>query len=212
MKTTLAAVLVLAAAATTSAIAEDVAVLDIQAGKGKPLQRVVIEFYPDDAPNTVANFEKLARKKFYNGTTFHRVFPHQMVQGGDPLSKHKDRSAVGTGGPGYTLAPEIHRKHIAGAVAAARIGDKLNPGRLSNGSQFYITLVPNPSLDGKYTVFGHVTEGMDVLDQISQVPVDTNDNPVERVEIKRVQIVPRNAIPALKQGKGTLSKIFHRIF
>lgn len=211
MKTPLVALIALAATASI-ALADDVAVMDINTGKGKPLQRVVIEFYQNDAPNTVANFEKLARKKFYNGTAFHRVFPHLMVQAGDPLSKHKDRSAVGTGGPGYTLPPEIHRKHIAGAVAAARIGDKLNPARLSNGSQFYITLAPNPSLDGKYTVFGHVIQGMDALDAISQVPADTNDNPLSRVVIQRVQIVPRDAIPPLKQQKGGIVKFFRRIF
>jgi len=211
MKTPFIALLALAAI-TALATADDVAVLDISTGKGKPLQRVVIAFYPDDAPATVANFEKLARKGFYNGTAFHRVFPHLMVQAGDPLSKKKDRSAVGTGGPGYTLPPEIHRKHIAGAVAAARIGDKLNPARLSNGSQFYITLAPNANLDGKYTVFGHVTQGMDVLDAISQVPADTNDNPVDRVVIQSVQIVPSDAIPAVKTSKGGISKFFRRLF
>lgn len=113
---------------------------------GGTLQRVVIEFYEDSAPNTVANFKKLARSRFYNGTTVHRAFPHLMIQAGDPLSKRKGKANIGTGGPGYTLPSEIARKHIAGAVAAARLPDKINPDRRSNGSQFYVTLQPMPNL------------------------------------------------------------------
>src|SRR4051794_30619713 len=86
--------------------ADEVAILDLKSAGEKNSQRVVIEFYENAAPNTVANFKKLARSHFYNGTSFHRVFPHQMVQGGDPLSVHKDRSKTGTGGPGYTLPAE----------------------------------------------------------------------------------------------------------
>jgi len=176
------------------AFADDVAVLRIKSGG--QIQRVVIEFYQDSAPNTVANFKKLAEARFYNGIAFHRVFPHLMLQAGDPLSKHKGRSGVGTSGPGYTLPAEIGRKHIEGAVAAARLPDKLNPARVSNGSQFYIALQPMPNLDGQYTVFGHVTEGLAALDAISKAQTDTNDNPVERVVIESVSIVPREAAGA----------------
>lgn len=195
------------AAFALPALADDVAVMQIQSGE--KIQRVVIEFYDDAAPLTAANFKKLASKRFYNGTAFHRVFPLQMVQGGDPLSKDKNANGVGTGGPGYTLPSEIGRKHITGAIAAARLPDKINPSRVSNGSQFYITLVPMPNLDGQYTVFGHVIEGLDVLNAISQLRTDTNDTPVARVVIQSVHIVSREAA---QTGENRLQRIFHRLF
>ena len=172
--------------------AEEVAVMNIKVPGEKPLRRVVIEFYEADAPQTVANFKKLARKHFYNGIAFHRVVPHTLVQAGDPLSRHKDRTRVGTQGPGYTLPPEIRRKHTEGAVAMSRLGDTINPARRSNGSQFYVCLKPQPQLDGQYTVFGHVIEGLDALDQISARPADSNDNPTDRIVIKSVRIIPRS--------------------
>lgn len=186
---------ILVAAGAIFVHADEVALVTFKYERDKSQHQAVFEFYDADAPLTVANFKKLARKKFYNGTTVHRAFPHILVQMGDPISKGKDRSKVGTGGPGYTLPPEIHRKHIAGAISAARLPDKINLTRLSNGSQFFICLQPNPSYDGQYTVFGHVLSGMDTLDAISAKPVDTNDNPVERIEIKSVQILPREKLP-----------------
>jgi len=179
-------------AAVQTALADDVAVLSIRSGD--KIQRVVIEFYQDSAPITVANFKKLAKSRFYNGTAVHRVFPHLMIQAGDPLSKRKGNGGIGTGGPGYTLPPEFGRKHIVGAVAAARLPDKINPARVSNGSQFYVTLRPMPNLDGQYTVFGHVVEGMDVLDKISTALADTNDKPVAPVIIDSMHIMPRAAV------------------
>jgi peptidyl-prolyl cis-trans isomerase B (cyclophilin B) len=116
---------------------------------------ITIEFFPDDAPKTVDNFVTLAKKGFYDGLTFHRVEPGFVVQGGDP-------SGNGTGGPGYKIKAEFNKqKHDRGAVAMARSND---PD--SAGSQFYITLGPAHFLDGKYTVFGKVTSGMDVVDKI----------------------------------------------
>ena len=190
MKKFLASLLFLTAAARL-AMADDVAVINVKFPGEKKTQQVVIEFYENDAPATVENFKKLARKGYYRGIAFHRAFPHSLVQTGDPMSRHSDRSDVGTSGPGYTLQPEIRRKHTAGAVAMARLSDKINPSRRSNGSQFYICLKPMPNLDGQYTVFGQVTEGMDVLDKISARPVDTNDNPIDKILIKSVKIVPR---------------------
>lgn len=123
---------------------------------------VKFEFYPDDAPNTVAAFIERADEGFYDGTKFHRVEPGFVVQGGDPLSRTDD-PMVGTGGPGYRLAAEFNdRNHLDGTVAMARSQD---PN--SAGSQFYICLGPQPFLDGQYTVFGQVIEGMDVVRQIS---------------------------------------------
>jgi peptidyl-prolyl cis-trans isomerase B (cyclophilin B) len=125
---------------------------------------IAIEFFPADAPKTVDNFVKLAGQGFYDGTTFHRVEPGFVVQGGDPLSKTLpagDRK-LGTGGPGYSIKAEFNKqKHDRGVLAMARSQD---PD--SAGSQFYITLGPAPFLDGKYTVFGRVTSGMNVVDGI----------------------------------------------
>jgi peptidyl-prolyl cis-trans isomerase B (cyclophilin B) len=125
---------------------------------------IAVEFFPADAPKTVENFVKLAREGFYDGTTFHRVVPGFVAQGGDPLSKTLpagDRK-LGTGGPGYTIKAEFNKqKHDRGVVAMARSQD---PD--SAGSQFYITLAPAHQLDGNYTVFGRVTSGMNVVDGI----------------------------------------------
>jgi peptidylprolyl isomerase/peptidyl-prolyl cis-trans isomerase B (cyclophilin B) len=116
---------------------------------------IKIEFYPDSAPNTVANFEKLANSGFYNGLTFHRVVDGFVAQGGDPAGN-------GTGGPGYKIKAEFNnRKHLTGTLAMAR---SQHPD--SAGSQFYICLAPQPFLDGQYTVFGQVTEGMDLVQKI----------------------------------------------
>lgn len=176
--------------------AEDVALLKINLAKKQPPAEVAFDLFTADAPMTVENFKKLARKHFYDGLTFHRAFPHILVQVGDPLSRKKDRSKVGTGGPGWTVPPEIRRRHIKGAVAMARLPDKINPSRVSNGSQFFICLQAMPSYDGQYTVFGQVTRGMETLDAISTKTVDSNDNPVDRIVIKSLRVVPREKLPA----------------
>lgn len=121
----------------------------------------VIELYPKVAPQTVENFEKLVKQGFYNNLTFHRVVPEFVVQGGDP-------DGTGAGGPGYELPAEISQteKHLRGTVAMARKGDAVNPQRRSSGSQFYVCLEPQPSLDKGYTIFGGVVKGMDVIDKI----------------------------------------------
>jgi peptidyl-prolyl cis-trans isomerase B (cyclophilin B) len=122
---------------------------------------IVLELYPEAAPKTVANFETLVNKGFYNGLTWHRVVPDFVIQGGDP-------DGTGAGGPGYTVPAEIKEKHLRGSLATARQGDEVNPKRESSGSQFYICLQPQPSLDGAYTVFGGVIKGMDAVDQIQK--------------------------------------------
>jgi len=194
----------LLALATTTLRADEVALLEFRFAD-KSVRTAAIELYPDAASATVENFKSLARDGFYNGCAVHRAFPSTLVQMGDPLSKKKDRTNVGTGGPGYTLPAEIRRKHTRGAVAAARLPDRVNPQRRSNGSQFYICLIPQPKLDGQYTVFGNVIQGMDVLDVISNKPTDTNDNPIQRIELRRVSIVAREtlpqAAPAMKPGE-----------
>ncbi len=184
-----------ATALTIAARADDVALLDIRFEDGTTRQ-VAIEFYEKDAPQHVENFKRLADKGFYKGCAFHRAIPTAIVQTGDPLSKKKDRTAVGTGGPGYTLPPEIRRRHTKGAVAAARLGDKVNPQRRSSGSQFYVCVSAQPQLDGKYTVFAGVIRGLDVLENISNRSADTNDYPLERIIVKKVRIIPREKLPA----------------
>ena len=184
-----------AAFASRAAHADDVALLEIKFEDGT-IRQAAIEFYEKEAPGTVANFKKLAEKGFYKGCAFHRAIPTAIVQTGDPLSKKKDRTAVGTGGPGYTLAPEIHRHHAKGAVAAARLGDKVNPQRRSSGSQFYVCVSSQSQLDGKYTVFGNVIRGLDVLESISNRSADTNDYPIERILLKKVSLIPREKLPA----------------
>ena len=201
MKKTL--LLLLALCATVRA--DDVALLEIKFEDGT-IRQAAIEFYEKDAPETVANFKKLAKNGFFKGCAFHRAIPTAIVQTGDPLSKKKDRSAVGTGGPGYTLPPEIHRPHGKGAVAAARLGDKVNPQRRSSGSQFYVCISPQRQLDGKYTVFGSVIRGLDVLESISNRSADTNDYPIERIILKKVSIVPREKIPGLAAAPAAVNK------
>jgi peptidyl-prolyl cis-trans isomerase B (cyclophilin B) len=177
-------------------LADPVAVFDVQWGKGKERQKrtFAIGFYDADAPRTTANFKKLVTDGFYKNTTIHRVFPSYLVQGGDPLSKRKDRTVMGTGGPGYTLPAEIRRKLLRGSVAMGRLPNNVNPTRQSNGSQFYISLQAIPAQDGQDTVFGEVVAGLPALDEISHLQVDTNDNPVQRVEVTRTYIIDRSQL------------------
>jgi len=140
---------------------------------------MTLRFFPEVAPNHVNNFIELATKGFYDKTIFHRVIPGFMIQGGDPNSKDPDKSRYGTGGPGYSLKAEFNKKpHKRGTLSMAR---SRNPD--SAGSQFFICVSDAPHLDGQYTVFGEVTEGVDVADKIVSQPRDANDNPLERIEI-----------------------------
>jgi peptidyl-prolyl cis-trans isomerase B (cyclophilin B) len=157
---------------------EQVGVIETKFGK------IVLKFFPDVAPGHVDNFKKLASEGFYNGATFHRVIPGFMIQGGCPNSKDADRSNDGTGGPGYNIDAEFNEmKHVRGTLSMARAMD---PN--SAGSQFFICVARQPSLDNQYTVFGEVTEGMDVVDKIVAVKRDARDNPIERVEMEKVYI------------------------
>lgn len=160
----------------------------------KKIRTVVIELDPEAAPQTVANFKKLISEGFYKGLAFHRVIPGYLVQTGDPGSKNfRGKANWGLGDVGYTVPPEFGKKHIRGAVAMARLGDDENPGKESNGSQFYITLAPVPSLDGEYTVFGEVVSGLEVFDEMARVPTDENDIPKSRVEVYDIRLVRQDA-------------------
>ena len=148
---------------------------------------IELEFQNDIAPGHVKNFKDLAGQGFYDGTTFHRVIPGFMIQGGDPNSKSDDRSTHGTGGPGYTIKAEFNdTPHDRGVLSMARSSD---PD--SAGSQFFIVVEDSHFLDNKYTAFGRVIKGMKVADKIVNVPTDRRDNPEERVEMKSVKIVKR---------------------
>ncbi len=145
---------------------------------------MIMELRPDVAPKHVANFLKLVNANFYDGTTFHRVIPNFMIQGGDPNSKSDNRLTHGIGGPGYTIPAEINLNNLRGSVAAARLGDEVNPNRESSGSQFYINILNNLFLDDQYSVFGQIIVGMDVADKIALVQRDDRDNPIEQISMK----------------------------
>jgi peptidyl-prolyl cis-trans isomerase B (cyclophilin B) len=138
---------------------------------------IAIELFDDDAPKTVENFKKLARDGFYDGVIFHRIIPDFMIQGGDP-------TGTGSGGPGYTFEDEFNDHKVErGALAMA------NAGPNTNGSQFFIVTADScPWLDGKHTVFGRVTDGMDTVNAISDVATGSNDKPRDDVTIERVEL------------------------
>ena len=140
---------------------------------------IALEFFDDDAPKTVANFRKLASDHFYDGIIFHRVIPDFMIQGGCPLG-------TGTGGPGYKFEDEFNDHKVArGALAMA------NAGPNTNGSQFFIVTTDSaPWLDGKHTVFGQVTDGMEAVDAIEAVPTGAQDRPVEPPVIESIDLNP----------------------
>ena len=160
----------------TVASAEEIAVIETKFGK------MEIEFLSEKAPGHVKNFKDLAKKGFYNGTTFHRVIPGFMIQGGDSFSKEEPENRLkhGMGGPGYNIKAEFNdTPHKRGILSMARAQD---PD--SAGSQFYIVVKDSLFLDGKYTAFGKVLSGIEVADKIVNSPRDQRDNPIERVEMK----------------------------
>mgnify|MGYP001275924553 CR=1 len=153
----------------------------IETNKGN----IEIKFFPDKAPGHVENFQKLGNEGFYDGTTFHRVIPGFMIQGGDPNSKDpENRQSHGTGGPGYNIDAEFNdTRHSRGVLSMARSQD---PN--SAGSQFFIVVKDSFFLDRNYTAFGEVISGMDVADAIVEVPRDDRDNPIDPVTISSVKI------------------------
>jgi cyclophilin family peptidyl-prolyl cis-trans isomerase len=186
-------------------------------GKKKPKDFVVImktEFGEvvmmcyDVTPKHKANFLKLVSEGFYNGTTFHRIIDNFMVQGGDPNSTDADKSNDGLGGPGYTLPAEFidTLTHKYGALAAARMGDNVNPEKRSSGSQFYIVENPRgtPHLNRNYTVFGAVIKGMEVIEKIAEQPKDSKDKPLQDIVISmKVKKMRRDKI--IKKYGGCLN-------
>jgi len=148
------------------------------------LGTIAFKLLPDLAPETVRNFEKLARDGFYNSTLFHRVIPGFMIQGGDPNTKSGNKNTWGTGGPGHTIKAEFSsRSHHRGIVSMNRAQD---PN--SAGSQFFIVTTDSTFLDRQYTVFGEVIEGMDVADKIVNLQRDRNDCPLEEAKMLHVKV------------------------
>jgi peptidyl-prolyl cis-trans isomerase B (cyclophilin B) len=176
--------------APTATTTNEVAVLKTSAGE------MVVEFWPDVAPKHVENFKKLAKQGFYDGTAFHRIIKGFMIQGGDPNTKDPNKEdSYGTGGPGHTVNAEFNdRKHVRGVLSMAR---SANPN--SAGSQFFIMLGDAPSLDNKYTGFGKLIKGDDVLGKIGDTPVGPNrsgepSKPKQRVTLESVKIVPAESV------------------
>lgn len=146
---------------------------------------ITIEFFDLQAPNTVANFIKLAKAGFYNGTKFHRVIKGFMIQGGDPLTRDDAKMNLwGTGGPGYSFADELgkNNKNDPGTIAMA------NSGPNTNGSQFFINVAANNFLDAKHTVFGKVVSGMDVVTKIENTSTNVGDRPINPVVIESITL------------------------
>src|SRR6187200_3014674 len=151
---------------------------------------IKVEFYPEQAPNTVENFRKLANRAFYDGLIFHRIVPNFVIQGGDPNTRDmNNRSRWGTGGPGWTIKAEFNQnKHSRGTLSMARSQD---PN--SAGSQFFIVLKDSNFLDGQYTVFGRVTDGMDsVVDKIASLKTDSTDAPIDTEQAKIIKVTVRD--------------------
>jgi len=165
----------------TPVVNDEVAVIETDFGKIK------IKFYPEVAPRHVEHFKKLAREGFYNGLAFHRIAPENLIQGGDPTTRGNDRSKWGLGEPGQPTVPAefSQRSFLRGIVGAARRGDSVN----SATSQFFICLAPHPEWNGRYTVFGDVVEGLNVVELISKAPRDeANDQPRQKVVMRRVYL------------------------
>jgi len=174
-------------AADPAAAADEVAVIETSKGQ------IVVEFWPDVAPETVENFKKLARQGFYDGTAFHRIIKGFMAQGGDPLTKDTANEPMyGTGDPGYKIKAEFNdRPHVRGVLSMARSND---PD--SAGSQFFLMFDRAPHLDGSYTGFAKMIAGEETLAAIEAVPVAMSrqgepSKPLERVEVSKVTIMPK---------------------
>ena len=157
----------------------------------------------DETPKHKENFLKLSKEGFYDGTTFHRIIDGFMIQGGDPNTKDDDKTNDGSGGPGYTVPAEFvdSLTHNKGVIAAAREGDRANPKQASSGSQFYIVENEDGThfLDGKYTVFGQVIKGIEVVEKIAEQKKDGRDKPIEAIKM---------TITVKKMSKKKVQKVY----
>lgn len=190
-------------------------------------ETIMFELYPNAAPLTVANFIENCTANAYKGVAFHRAIDKYLVQTGDPLTADDSkRNQWGTGGEDKTIPGEFTLPHKAGSVAMARRDDSVNPERRSNGYQFYFALGNLSALNGTYSVFGQVVSGLDILQEIAKAPVDSNDCPLQRIEVKSLKVadhkgplivmhtvgVGRKRFTTPSSAKGPLTRFLERIW
>lgn len=182
----------------------DTAVMYVDINGSK--RKVVIALDSAAAPKAVANFKKLVHAGFYNGLAFHRAIHGYLVQTGDPATRSDDnRNSWGLSDVGYKIPPELRGRHVKGALAMARQGPLNASNKASSGSQFYVMLRSDTKLDGRYTVFGRVIQGIEALEAIAAMTVDTNDCPTRRYEIKSLRLVPSDS-PELRADASSRRK------
>jgi cyclophilin family peptidyl-prolyl cis-trans isomerase len=186
-----------------------VAVMDVTWGHDSG--EVLFELFPNEAPKTVENFRENAEKGLYNGMAVHRAIKDFIVQTGDPASKDESAREKWGLSEESTIPAEIKLPHITGSVAMARRGDKVNPQRKSDSSQFYFVLGNMSGMDGQDTVFGQVVAGLDVLRRIARSVTDSNDCPVQRIEIKKLVVVDQKGpvtslVTTTSHGKRRITK------
>ena len=190
-------------------------------------ETVMFELFPNAAPKTVENFIENCSANAYKGLAFHRAIDKYLVQTGDPLTADDSkRSLWGTGGEDKTIPGEFALPHTTGSVAMARRDDSVNPERKSNGYQFYFAMGNMSALDGTYSVFGQVVSGLDILQEIAKTPVDSNDCPLQRIEIKSLKVadhtgplvvmhtvgIGRKRFTVPSSAKGPVTRFIERIW
>jgi cyclophilin family peptidyl-prolyl cis-trans isomerase len=200
------------------------AIMDVEFGGND--HQIIFELLADKAPKTVQNFVDNVEKGTYKGLAFHRAVDDYLVQTGDPASKDQEAREKWGLTEDYTIPGEFQLPHVAGSVAMARRGDKVNPNRRSDGTQFYFALGNMTALNGQYSVFGQVVSGLEELREMSKGVTDSNDCPLERIEIKRIKVAQQKG-PLITMGtgsgkdkritkpeaaKGTLEKLLERIW
>ena len=166
-------------------------------------EQILVELFPESAPKTVENFIKNANEGIYKGQAFHRAIKDYLAQVGDPLSKDPTAREKWGLSQEYTIPGEPKLPHVIGSVGMARRSDKVNPKQESDGTQFYFAAGNLSALNGTYTVFGQVVSGLDVVKRISEVPADSNDCPLGRVEIKSIKVITQKGplVALVKAGK-----------
>lgn len=177
-----------------------IAIMEVEFGGSD--HQIIFELLGDKAPKTVQNFVENVDKGTYKGLAFHRAVDDYLVQTGDPASKDEGAREKWGLSQEYTIPGEFQLPHVAGSVAMARRGDKVNPSHRSDGTQFYFALGNMTGLNGQYSVFGQVVSGMEDLKAMSKVVTDTNDCPLERVEIKSIKIGEQKGPLVTMTGSG----------
>jgi len=182
------------------------AIMEVEFGGGE--HQIIFELLGEKAPKTVQNFVDNVNKGIYKGMAFHRAVDDYLVQTGDPASKDDATREKWGLTQEYTIPGEFQLPHVEGSVAMARRSDKTNPGRKSDGTQFYFALGNMTGLNGQYSVFGQVVSGLEELKQMSKVVTDTNDCPLERIEIKSIKVAEQKGpLVTMTTGSGKNKRI-----